>query len=106
MFIVISGGLDVLVDFSGRNQFAAAEVVDQVGQGAALGEIGMMTGERRTAFLKATEECHVMEVTYTAVKEVTLRRAELHEELMMIVKVGPTLLRALTQNPKSGSMNA
>jgi CRP-like cAMP-binding protein len=94
MFIVINGGFDVLVDFSGRNKFAEAEVVDQVGQGAALGEIGMMTGERRTAFLKATEECDVLEVTYKTVKEVTLRRAELNEQLMVIVKVGPALLLA------------
>lgn len=98
MFIVISGGFDVLVDFSGGNKFAKSEVVDRVGPGAALGEIGMMTGERRTAFLRASEVCNVLEVTYKAVKEVTLRRAELNNELMMIIKVDSTPVQHAQQN--------
>lgn len=99
MYIVLSGTFDVLVDFTGKRSIDNAEKVDTSGIGSAIGEIGMITGERRTAFIRSQQGvCEVLDVNFETIKGVTLRRPGLDEELIQIVKVSYSMIHHLATN--------
>ena len=87
MYIVLSGFFDVLVDFSGSKNIEEAEKVDVAEVGAVLGEIGMMTGDRRNAFVRANGMCEVIEVHFETIKNVETKRPEVGGQLSALVRV-------------------
>ncbi len=55
LFIVLSGRLQVLAEEDGR-------VLRELGAGAALGELGLLTGTARSASVRAVRDCRLLEI--------------------------------------------
>jgi hypothetical protein len=61
MFLLVRGRVEVRVTRDG-----ATKVVTQLGPGDCLGEISMLTGEKRTATVAASDEVEAVEITHNA----------------------------------------
>ncbi len=61
MYVVTAGLLDVEVQ---------GETVRQVGAGAVLGELALLTGGRRSASIRARRDSHLLRVTHETFEEV------------------------------------
>lgn len=61
MFLLVRGRVEVRVTRDG-----ATKVVSQLGPGDCLGEISMLTGEKRTATVAASDEVEAVEITHHA----------------------------------------
>jgi len=63
MFVVSRGGVDVRVDSDGLQR-----TIKRLGEGAIFGEMGLFTGEARTASVVASEETEVIEIGHDAMR--------------------------------------
>lgn len=61
MFLLVRGRVEVRVTRDGLTK-----VVSQLGPGDCLGEISMLTGEKRTATVAASDEVEAVEITHSA----------------------------------------
>ncbi len=61
MFLLVRGRVEVRVTRDG-----VTKVVTQLGPGDCLGEISMLTGEKRTATVAASDEVEAVEITHNA----------------------------------------
>eukprot|EP00288_Rhodomonas_lens_P006772 CAMPEP_0177732200 /NCGR_PEP_ID=MMETSP0484_2-20121128/22975_1 /TAXON_ID=354590 /ORGANISM="Rhodomonas lens, Strain RHODO" /LENGTH=503 /DNA_ID=CAMNT_0019245399 /DNA_START=189 /DNA_END=1697 /DNA_ORIENTATION=+ len=81
MYLIISGLFRILVDFTGMGDFASAEQVDVAKVGTVIGEMGMLTGQRRRAFVQAASMCDVLELPLSVIRAICLYRPEIKMKL-------------------------
>ncbi|HSN97228.1 MAG TPA: cyclic nucleotide-binding domain-containing protein, partial [Candidatus Nanopelagicales bacterium] len=89
MFVVASGSVEVLVRLpDGRDTPLAT-----LESGAVFGEIALLTGEERTATVRAVEEVVLYEITKEALQPIVEARPQLVVELAMLMAVRQADLR-------------
>lgn len=76
MYILISGQAEVFVNVSGADTSVA-----KIGGGDCIGEISMLTGEARTATVRALKECLAVELAKETVSPIITSSPELLETL-------------------------
>lgn len=76
MYILISGRAEVFVNANGTNASVA-----KIGVGDCIGEISMLTGEARTATVRALEDCHAVELGKATLAPLLAESPELLESL-------------------------
>jgi small-conductance mechanosensitive channel/CRP-like cAMP-binding protein len=81
LYIVLSGEVSVLV---GRTGGSTAEVA-RLGPGKFLGEMSLMTGERRSATAQAIEDCEVVRVSKDAFHDILAAAPELAERITKVL---------------------
>ena len=75
LYLVLSGRLRVVVE--GENGDDGARVLRVLGPGSALGELAVLTGERRSASVQAVRDSELLEVDAGRFHELLERNAEL-----------------------------
>jgi CRP-like cAMP-binding protein len=81
LFIVESGLLDVYAQQSDQSSLKMAEI----GPGSVFGEMALLTGEPRSATIRAASEVSVYEISKSTLQPVLQNRPELIEELSMLL---------------------
>lgn len=76
MFILLRGSASVLVSKNG-----ASIQVGTLGAGDCFGEMSLLTGEKRSATVRADADCHVMEIGKPVMAEVIRESPECLEQL-------------------------
>jgi len=71
----------VHVDYTGEGHRAWADPTGRVGRGETVGELGLVTGGARAAFVEAAEDCEVVEVGVGAVRAMCAARPSLRAAL-------------------------
>ena len=74
MFVVSRGELVVVLEPEGRE-------VARVRPGGYFGEMSLLTGERRTATVRATADCYVLEISKSVMGEVIRQSPECLNQL-------------------------
>ena len=69
------------VDYTGEGHRAWADPTGRVGRGETVGELGLVTGGARAAFVEAAEDCEVVEVGVGAVRAMCAARPSLRAAL-------------------------
>jgi small-conductance mechanosensitive channel len=87
MFVVHRGSVNIQVKENGF-----AKTVATLQEGEVFGEMGLFTGEPRTANVVAAEETEVLEIKHTAVKPLFETNPNLVEELSQIIAERSILL--------------
>ncbi|MCP3958748.1 MAG: mechanosensitive ion channel [bacterium] len=82
MFVIAEGLLDVFVFFEDEGKEVR---VAQIQAGSFLGEISLLTGEPRTATVRASSECVLFEITHHTMKRLFELRPSLVEELTEVM---------------------
>ena len=82
MFILVEGLLQVLIDLRGEG---SEEKVGQILPGAFLGEMSALTGEDRSATVRAATDAVVYEITRDALAELLEGRPEIAETMSRAV---------------------
>jgi CRP-like cAMP-binding protein len=72
MFVIASGRADVTI---------SGGLVRSLGPGDFLGEMSLLTGERRTATVVASEPCRLMEMTSEAFRGFVVAKPEVFEAM-------------------------
>ncbi|MGA9278902.1 cyclic nucleotide-binding domain-containing protein [Ilumatobacter sp.] len=57
LFVVADGEVEVLIEYEGRDR-----VVDTMGPGAVIGEMALLTGERRNATVRAIDTAMILQI--------------------------------------------
>ena len=87
IYVVISGGFRILKDFTNsRAELAAAEVVAFVGAGDVLGDIGFMTGAKRSAFAEAITSSEVLQITRNIMASMQVGSPQLKHHLALLAE--------------------
>lgn len=81
LFVVLEGEVAVLIDRGARQSSEVA----RLGRGEFFGEMSLMTGEPRTATVRAVEATEVLVVAREPFKELLVGRPELAEKLSMML---------------------
>ena len=81
VFIVESGLLDVYVQQSDQSSLRVA----QIGLGSIFGEMALLTGEPRSATIRAATEASVYEISKHTLQPILENRPELIEELSVLL---------------------
>jgi len=76
MFVVHRGSVDVRVDNNGQTR-----TLKRLGEGDFFGEMGLFTGEPRTANIVAVEETEVLEIDHEAMRNLFENNPDLVESL-------------------------
>jgi CRP-like cAMP-binding protein len=103
MYCILSGNALISVDTSGKNDIAKAVQVDTVS--TVVGEVGMLTGQRREAFGQAGPEgCVLLELTISELKSLSLKRLQLRAKLISLMAKAKkekllNLVELSTKNP-------
>ena len=79
------------VDYTGEGHRAWADPTGRVGRGETVGELGLVTGGARAAFVEAAEDCEVVEVGVGAVRAMCAAR----EPSVVVSRLRSSLLRAV-----------
>ncbi len=82
MFLIAEGLLDVFVTFEDAEEEAR---VAQMAAGQFLGEISLLTGEPRTATVRAVSDCVLFELTHDTMRRLFELRPSLVEELTEVM---------------------
>jgi len=77
LFVIYDGELEVIAKRNGRDR-----VIAQLGRGAVVGEMSFLTGEARTATVRAVETAIVMEISASLFRPVVRDRPAILEELI------------------------
>jgi CRP-like cAMP-binding protein len=87
IYVVISGGFRILKDFTNsRAELAAAEVVAFAGEGDVLGDIGFMTGARRSAYAEAITSSQVLQITRNIMASMQVGSPQLKHHLALLAE--------------------
>ncbi len=87
IYVVISGGFRLLKDFTNsRAELAAAEVVAFAGEGDVLGDIGFMTGARRSAYAEAITSSEVLQITRNIMASLQVGSPQLKHHLALLAE--------------------
>jgi small-conductance mechanosensitive channel/CRP-like cAMP-binding protein len=78
MFVVLQGEVRVVLEPAGQE-------VARIGPGGFFGEMSMLTGEPRTATVRAIHDVRVLEIPAERFREVALERAGLVEHISSVV---------------------
>lgn len=89
MFVVAAGSVEVLV----RLQDGRDTLVATLEDGAVFGEIALLTGDERTATVRAVDEVVLYEITKDALQPIIEARPQLVVELAMLMAVRQADLR-------------
>lgn len=81
LFIVENGLLDVYAQQSDQSSLKMAEI----GPGSVFGEMALLTGEPRSATIRAASEVSVYEISKSTLQPILQNRPELIEELSMLL---------------------
>lgn len=81
LFIVLSGELEVLVEQAPREP----ESVARLSAGSLFGEMSLMTGERRSATVRAVSECDLLVVGHTAFRRILSASPDLAEQISEVL---------------------
>lgn len=76
LFVIYDGELEVLAKHNGRDR-----VIAQLGRGAVVGEMSFLTGQARTASVRAIESAIVIEISASLFRPVVRDRPAILEEL-------------------------
>jgi small-conductance mechanosensitive channel/CRP-like cAMP-binding protein len=80
MFVVHRGSVDVSVDQNGQTH-----TLKRLHEGEIFGEMGLFTGEPRTANVVATEETEVLEIDHAAMRSLFEHNPDLVESLSHVI---------------------
>jgi small-conductance mechanosensitive channel/CRP-like cAMP-binding protein len=80
MYVVVSGRARVMLEPSGQE-------VAVIAPGGIFGEMSMLTGEPRTATVRAVDDVRVLEITAERFREIALERPGLVEHISTVVAV-------------------
>ena len=78
MYVVLSGRARVLLEPSGQE-------VATIEKGGFFGEMSMLTGDPRTATVRATEDTRVLEITSERFREIAIERPGLVDHISAVV---------------------
>lgn len=92
MFVVHSGRVQVQVNEGGKTRPVAV-----LGEGAFFGEMGLFTGEPRTANVVALEETEVLEIGHAAMKHLFETNPDLAESISWTIAERRAGLKATSQ---------
>jgi len=81
MFIIHRGSVKVQINEDGK-----IKVLRNLSEGEFFGEMGLFTGEPRTATVVATEETEVLEINHTCLKPILEANPELVERFVDIIE--------------------
>jgi len=95
LFIIERGHVAVLL---AKDKRRVVEVA-QLGSGKFFGEMSLMTGEARSATVRALEECELVVVGHTAFKEVLMAAPELAERISEVLAKRQAQLDERASNP-------
>ena len=96
MFVVSRGSVDVRVDSNGRSR-----TIKRLSEGDFFGEMGLFTGEPRTANVVAADETEVLEIGHDAMKGLFETNPDLVEALSHTIKERRAGLAARSDPPSS-----
>lgn len=82
-YVLLSGR----VKFTTQHQQGQEIMLGEAGSGETFGEIGMLTGERRSARVTATEPTYALMLGYTALKEFLLTHPQATIDIMRLLAV-------------------
>lgn len=109
MFVVHRGSVRVQV----REASGKAKVIMKLAEGDFFGEMGLFTGEPRTATVIALEETEVLEITHDSLKPILEDNPELVERFSEIIAERRAMLHAaastaqqIDETTKSGVLNS
>jgi small-conductance mechanosensitive channel/CRP-like cAMP-binding protein len=91
MYVVLNGRVRVVLEPSGQE-------VATIEAGGFFGEMSMLTGDRRTASVRAIDDVRVLEITADRFREIAIERPSLIEHISSVVgarRVGLDQARAL-----------
>jgi small-conductance mechanosensitive channel len=94
MFVVSSGSVDVRVDSNGTSR-----MLNRLSEGDFFGEMGLFTGEPRTANVIAADETEVLEIGHDAMKGLFETNPDLVEALSHTINERRAGLAARTDPP-------
>jgi hypothetical protein len=77
LFVIYDGELEVIARRNGRDR-----VIAQLGRGAVVGEMSFLTGQARTASVRAVESAIVIEISASLFRPVVRDRPAILEELI------------------------
>jgi CRP-like cAMP-binding protein len=80
MFVLLRGGADVCVSRNGSMLQVAT-----LGAGDCFGEMSLLTGERRSATVRAERDCYVMEIGKSVMSEIIHQSPECLQQLSDIL---------------------
>ena len=78
MYVVLSGSVRVVLEPSGQE-------VAIIETGGIFGEMSMLTGDRRTATVRAIDDVRVLEITAERFREVAIERPSLIEHISVVM---------------------
>jgi len=82
LYIIISGNAEVRLGVEGAT---ASRVLAKLGPGQFFGEMGLMTGDRRSASISALSDVHCFRLDKDDFQEVLRRRPEIAESISQIL---------------------
>ena len=96
MFIVHQGSVTVQITEDGK-----VKPIRQLKEGGFFGEMGLFTGEPRTATVVADEETEVLEIKHYSLKPILEENPELVESFSKIIDERRAALEELFENDES-----
>lgn len=81
LFVVAQGRLEVIVE----HEDGTREVVAHVGQGECIGEMALLTGERRFATVRALRDCELIRLSGEECRRVLMQRPRAILELTQVL---------------------
>lgn len=97
MFIVHRGSVNVQIREDGK-----VRVLRKLGEGDFFGEMGLFTGEPRTATVKALEETEVLEIKVYCLKPILEDNPELVESFSKIIHERAKALKSIAEVEEDG----
>jgi CRP-like cAMP-binding protein len=99
MFVVVSGSVEVLARLPDGKDAPVATLE----AGAVFGEIALLTGEERSATVRAIDEVILYEITKEALQPIIEARPQLVVDLAMLVAVRQANLREAAERAQGES---
>lgn len=101
LFLIFAGALDIFLA-NGRN---AEQKIASVGTGNFVGERSLLTGEARSATVRAAEDCTVFVIGKRAMGELLHDDPEFAEQIAQVMEKREKESQKLTQDFKGGTLD-